>query len=104
MQATTTLAHDLGLRVTAEGVETAKQAAWLRGLGVDRAQGYYFVPPLTSAAVAALLAHGAQLPEKSGGANGDGTDGTPTTTAGKPAASGHRRRNVRTAGGAEPRG
>ena len=29
-----TLAHDLGLAVTAEGVETAGQAAHLRGLGV----------------------------------------------------------------------
>ena len=40
-----TLAHDLGLTVTAEGVETADQAQALRELGCDHAQGMFFGAP-----------------------------------------------------------
>ena len=40
-----TLAHSLGLRVIAEGVETSAQASWLRDLSCDLAQGYYFAKP-----------------------------------------------------------
>lgn len=40
------LAHGLDMRVTAEGVETAQQAAWLQGEGCDRLQGYFLSPPL----------------------------------------------------------
>jgi diguanylate cyclase (GGDEF)-like protein/PAS domain S-box-containing protein len=36
------LAHGLGLTATAEGVETAAQAAWLRGMGCDAGQGWLF--------------------------------------------------------------
>jgi len=39
------LAHGLGLRVTAEGVESASTADWLRTSGCDDAQGYYFARP-----------------------------------------------------------
>ena len=40
-----TLAHALGLRVTAEGVETQAQAARLRSIGCDSAQGWLFARP-----------------------------------------------------------
>jgi diguanylate cyclase (GGDEF)-like protein len=36
------LAHELGLQVTAEGVETATQALYLQRLGCDSMQGFYF--------------------------------------------------------------
>jgi diguanylate cyclase (GGDEF)-like protein len=39
------LAHGLGLRVCAEGVETPETADWLAAVGCDRAQGYLFSRP-----------------------------------------------------------
>jgi EAL domain-containing protein (putative c-di-GMP-specific phosphodiesterase class I) len=45
--ATIQLAHSLGLAVVAEGVETAAQLAFLRGLGCDTVQGYYISKPLS---------------------------------------------------------
>lgn len=40
------LAHQLKLEVVAEGVETLHQVDYLRQLGCEYAQGYYFAPPL----------------------------------------------------------
>jgi diguanylate cyclase (GGDEF)-like protein/PAS domain S-box-containing protein len=42
------LAHRLGLAVTAEGVETPEQLAFLRRNGCDLLQGYLFSPPVTA--------------------------------------------------------
>jgi len=48
--ATVDLAHSLGMRVVAEGVEAADDLAVLGELGCDVAQGYYFAQPLAPAA------------------------------------------------------
>ena len=42
------LAHALGLRVVAEGVESAEGLEVLRGLGCEQVQGYYFSRPLAA--------------------------------------------------------
>lgn len=42
----TDLFHDMGLKVVAEGAETADQVDILRAFGVDSIQGYYFAKPM----------------------------------------------------------
>ena len=51
-----TLAHNLGLDVIAEGVETVEQMTHLKALGCEFAQGYLFARPLEPVDAAALLA------------------------------------------------
>jgi diguanylate cyclase (GGDEF)-like protein len=45
------LAHALGLRVVAEGVETPRQQALLTEMGCDELQGYLFAKPMTARAL-----------------------------------------------------
>jgi diguanylate cyclase (GGDEF)-like protein/PAS domain S-box-containing protein len=49
------MAHKLGIRVVAEGVETEAQRALLLAAGCDYGQGYLFSPPLAPAAFEPLL-------------------------------------------------
>ena len=49
------LAHNLGLKVVAEGTETEEQVNQLRELGCEMAQGYFFSKPVDTDAVAKLL-------------------------------------------------
>ncbi len=49
------LGHGLGLRICAEGVETAAQVARLARLGCDLGQGYHFSPPCAATALGDLL-------------------------------------------------
>ncbi len=68
------LGHGLGLKVTAEGVETTEQFHALRDLGCDSLQGYLFSRPIGAAELLDVLAQR--------GTPGDGDDGangaTPT--------------------------
>ena len=50
------MAHALGLRVVAEGVETSTQLEALIDLGCDAAQGFLFAPALPARQLEALLA------------------------------------------------
>jgi diguanylate cyclase len=58
VQAIISLAHGLRLSVVAEGVESAEQLAFLQKQGCDQYQGYYFSPPVDSAAFAEMLRAG----------------------------------------------
>lgn len=50
-----TMAHALGIRVIAEGVETATQLQFLKQHGCDFVQGYYFSPAVTPQKLAELM-------------------------------------------------
>jgi diguanylate cyclase (GGDEF)-like protein/PAS domain S-box-containing protein len=62
------LAHALSLKVVAEGVEDAGEAAHLRGLGCDIGQGYFYARPITATDVEARF--GLPLHQSAGEANG----------------------------------
>ncbi len=47
VKAVVEMARSLGIKVTAEGVETQEQQNWMKQLGCDSAQGYLFSRPLT---------------------------------------------------------
>ena len=46
VEAITSLAHAIGMNVTAEGIETSEQLSRVLAAGCDQAQGYYFAEPL----------------------------------------------------------
>ena len=48
VRATIAMAHSMGLRTLAEGVETEAQHALLAAMGCDAYQGYIVSPPVTS--------------------------------------------------------
>lgn len=50
-----TLAKTLKLNITAEGVETKEQCAYIRAQGCDEIQGYYFSPPIPAPKMTRLL-------------------------------------------------
>jgi EAL domain-containing protein (putative c-di-GMP-specific phosphodiesterase class I) len=50
-----TMAHTLGKRVTAEGVESGAQLEFLRTRGCESAQGFYLARPMSSAALSEIL-------------------------------------------------
>jgi EAL domain-containing protein (putative c-di-GMP-specific phosphodiesterase class I) len=50
------MAHRIGLRVVAEGVETSSQGDRLLNLNCDELQGFYFSPPVAGDLVPGFLA------------------------------------------------
>jgi EAL domain-containing protein (putative c-di-GMP-specific phosphodiesterase class I) len=62
-QAVISLGNSLGLRVVAEGVETAEQLEFLRTHGCAQGQGYLFSPAVRPEEMAQLLAAGSLQPK-----------------------------------------
>jgi diguanylate cyclase (GGDEF)-like protein len=60
------LGRTLGLVVVAEGIEEASQLEYLRSVGCERAQGYYFAKPLDAEQLEMLLPHSCsrRVPER----------------------------------------
>jgi EAL domain-containing protein (putative c-di-GMP-specific phosphodiesterase class I) len=50
------IAHNMGMDVVAEGVETLDQLEWLRAIGCEYAQGFYFSKPVDVTAATVLIA------------------------------------------------
>jgi EAL domain-containing protein (putative c-di-GMP-specific phosphodiesterase class I) len=56
VRAIAAIAHNMGMDVVAEGVETAEQLEWLRAIGCEYAQGFYFSRPVDMSAATAMIA------------------------------------------------
>ncbi|HVE47025.1 MAG TPA: EAL domain-containing protein [Acidimicrobiales bacterium] len=65
------LARELGISVTAEGIETARQLEEVVALGCDVGQGYWFSRPVAAEAIAELM-RAAEPAEPSEPADGNG--------------------------------
>ena len=63
-QAIVAMAHSLGMRVVAEGVESLEQNRFLHSNGCDAMQGYFFSKPLPAAELANILKKHKPLPLK----------------------------------------
>ncbi|MGB5339084.1 MAG: EAL domain-containing protein, partial [Gammaproteobacteria bacterium] len=59
VRAVMTMAHNMGLRVVAEGIETVAQLDYLRELQCDEIQGYLFSPPVPYREAETMLEDGA---------------------------------------------
>ena len=55
VNATVVMAHALGLKVVAEGVETKEQFEYLASLGCELVQGYYFCKPVSPEEISEML-------------------------------------------------
>jgi diguanylate cyclase (GGDEF)-like protein len=64
VRSTIDLAHGLGMKVTAEGVETAIALALLTGMGCDMAQGYHIARPMALDAFVPFLDLGPVQPAR----------------------------------------
>lgn len=58
------MAHDVNIKVIAEGVETHAQLDFLQKIGCDEIQGFLFSRPLPSNEMMELLKEGKSLPVK----------------------------------------
>lgn len=55
LRSVVTLAHELGKEVVAEGIETQADANYLRSIGCEFGQGFYYGEPMSARDVGALL-------------------------------------------------
>jgi EAL domain-containing protein (putative c-di-GMP-specific phosphodiesterase class I) len=90
--AVTTLAHQLGLVVIVEGVETEGQLARVRALGAEYVQGHFFSKPVDGGRAAEILATGFPPSLGMGGVAAPAPDRAPNDRAPMFAAPGTRRR------------
>ena len=75
VRAAVAFARGLGVRATAEGVETEDQVRLLREIECDRGQGFLFAVPMAADAIGRLLAAGHRyLPRPGAGATGAHAD------------------------------
>ena len=58
MEMITELAHRMGMRVVAEGIERHDQLAMIRQIGCNFAQGFLFAPPMPAEAALKLVRAG----------------------------------------------
>jgi EAL domain-containing protein (putative c-di-GMP-specific phosphodiesterase class I) len=56
VRAIAAIAHNMGMDVVAEGVETVEQLEWLRAIGCEYAQGFYFSRPVDASTATELIA------------------------------------------------
>jgi diguanylate cyclase (GGDEF)-like protein/PAS domain S-box-containing protein len=64
VQAVITMAHALGMKVTAEGVERVEQTARLRRLGCDTAMGFYWTSAVDATAMFDILSDSVERDER----------------------------------------
>ncbi|MDF3036339.1 MAG: histidine kinase [Paucimonas sp.] len=62
VKAVISMAHSLGVRASAVGIETEEQCIFLREHMCDEIQGFFYCRPLPAAEVAAFLAEGKRIP------------------------------------------
>lgn len=62
VESTIILAHNLGLRVVAEGIETRDQLIHVKTAGCDEVQGYYFSRPVTHEQAHEMLLNPTRFP------------------------------------------
>lgn len=71
------MARELGLDVVVQGVDRERDAAYLRALGCEYGQGFYFGEPMTEKEVSALLGTLARAAAKAGGQARPGASSKP---------------------------
>ena len=74
VRAVINMAHNLGLEVVAEGVETTAALRWLREEGCERAQGYYLSKPMPADEFIPWMRHWENLAHEDLSADADMTD------------------------------
>jgi len=62
VRATIAMAHELGIKVIAEGVETEAQEKFLASIACDRAQGFYYGIPVSIEQLITWMSRGKVLP------------------------------------------